>query len=112
MGLDTSHDCFHGSYSTFNSWRLILTKLAGYGDIYEYLGYRGNKHFPKNDILTILLEHSDCDGQIKWEMCDTLSKRLKEILPKFEGEYMQEITKKFIKGLEKAYKRKENVDFH
>lgn len=29
MGLDTSHDCFHGPYSQFMRWRLFLAKQIG-----------------------------------------------------------------------------------
>ena len=30
MGLDTSHDCWHGPYSAFNRWRTAIAKLAGF----------------------------------------------------------------------------------
>jgi hypothetical protein len=30
MGLDTTHDCFHGSYRAFNVWRNKLAEVAGY----------------------------------------------------------------------------------
>lgn len=29
MGLDTSHDCWHGAYSAFNRWREGIAKAAG-----------------------------------------------------------------------------------
>lgn len=29
MGLDTTHDCWHGAYSAFMRWRQELAKLAG-----------------------------------------------------------------------------------
>lgn len=29
MGLDTSHDCWHGAYSAFMRWRVELAKAAG-----------------------------------------------------------------------------------
>lgn len=29
MGLDTSHDCWHGAYSAFMTWRRELARLAG-----------------------------------------------------------------------------------
>ena len=29
MGLDTSHDCWHGAYSAFNRWRCAIAKAAG-----------------------------------------------------------------------------------
>lgn len=30
MGLDTSHDCWHGAYSAFTRWRQKLAEAAGY----------------------------------------------------------------------------------
>lgn len=29
MGLDTTHDCWHGAYSSFMRWRRMLAKAAG-----------------------------------------------------------------------------------
>lgn len=29
MGLDTTHDCWHGSYGTFGLWRTRLAEVAG-----------------------------------------------------------------------------------
>jgi hypothetical protein len=29
MGLDTSHDCWHGAYSAFMRWRSELCRAAG-----------------------------------------------------------------------------------
>lgn len=29
MGLDTSHDCWHGAYSAFMRWRVELARAAG-----------------------------------------------------------------------------------
>lgn len=29
MGLDTSHDCWHGAYSAFMRWRETLARVAG-----------------------------------------------------------------------------------
>lgn len=30
MGLDTTHDAWHGAYSSFGDWRNQLAELAGY----------------------------------------------------------------------------------
>ncbi len=29
MGLDTSHDCWHGPYSAFSRWRIAIAQAAG-----------------------------------------------------------------------------------
>lgn len=35
MGLDTTHDCWHGAYSAFNRWRDKLAEVAGYTFHYD-----------------------------------------------------------------------------
>ncbi len=30
MGLDTSHDCWHGAYSAVTRWRNTVAEIAGY----------------------------------------------------------------------------------
>lgn len=43
MGLDTSHDCWHGPYSTFMRWRRKIAKLAGIPlDLMEGFYYEDN----------------------------------------------------------------------
>lgn len=120
MGLNTSHGCFDGAYSSFMRWRTKICEVAGYGDIREREGFGGIKEWPENDILTILLYHSDCDGDIEWEACSVLARRLKELLPALKnsgdggghvGMY-EEKTQTFIDGLLIAHKEKENVEFY
>jgi len=65
----------------------------------------------KPDILHELLWHSDCEGDILWEVCSQLANRLVELLPNISEEH-QVTTKRFIKGLLEAYSLQENVEFH
>lgn len=120
MGLDTSHDCWHGAYSLFNRWRTKICEVSGYGDLKDYHGFGGDKAWPEDDPLTILLYHSDCDGNIKHEDCEAIATRLESLLPALEvagdggghiGDYTEK-TKQFIAGLRLAAKEKEDVDFH
>lgn len=69
MGLDTTHGAWHGSYSGFANFRRAVCLAAGLGDIDDYEGFGGNKPFPHRiDVpVTPLLDHSDCDGEIKGE---------------------------------------------
>jgi len=70
--------------------------------------------------LYALLYHSDCDGEIAWQDCDSLADRLEKLLPQLEqkgnegeghiGSYAKK-TKQFIEGLRLAASRKENVEF-
>lgn len=117
MGLDTTHDCWHGAYSTFNTWRTHLCAVAGYGDLRERTGYKaGGLPWPGDDVLVELLDHSDCDGELRWQICSDLAKRLEELLPAMmrvtpDG-YMGEKTRQFVDGLRLAHEVRENVEFH
>lgn len=108
MGLDTSHDCWHGAYSAFTRWRCQIAEAVGI-PLDLMAGHCGNESFCwqemlpdyynkvidreikrwlpiswdvlKPDPIHILLHHSDCDGEIEWKDCKPLADRLKEILP-------------------------------
>src|SRR5690242_4873055 len=99
MGLDTTHDCWHGSYIAFGKWREAIARAAGIelnrmrGFTWESGCVNGLIDFllpPDNpidwselpqDILHVLLNHSDCDGIILAADCEPLAERLEEILP-------------------------------
>ncbi len=109
MGLDTTHDCWHGSYSAFLRWRDKLAEVAGYtfhkdelgrfvpdidwGNIQNIIGYDLNGKWSTipvrpdgtPDPLIILLAHSDCEGELQNEYLGAIANRLKELLPKLEG---------------------------
>jgi hypothetical protein len=111
MGLDTSHDCWHGAYSLFAEWRQAISNLAGYGplDDYEYFG--GDKRWPVEDELEVLLHHSDCDGYIDTRDCGPIADSLEKLLPRTEG-WHTGATRQFIDGLRAAAKAGEPVLFH
>jgi hypothetical protein len=120
MGLDTSHDCWHGAYSSFNRWRDKLAEVAGYGDLNGYVGHGGTKQFPGKSALETLLDHSDCDGEIAASDCAPLADAMELLLPALEiageggghiGNYVDK-TKQFIAGLRDAAENHESVDFH
>ncbi len=121
MGLDTSHDCWHGSYGAFNRFRKKLAEVAGYGDLDDYLGMGGDKVWPENgDALILLLHHSDCDGDLPWAECGKIADRLESLLPALAiagsggghiGDFADK-TKEFITGLRLAHSQKESVEFH
>lgn len=105
MGLDTSHDCWHGSYSAFNRWRDKLAEVAGYtghpnangsttididwGCIEGVIGRDLDGKWPfmpvrpdgTPDPLIVLIAHQDCDGEIQAEFCAPLADRLEELIP-------------------------------
>ena len=109
MGLDVSHDCWHGSYGSFNSFRQDIAKNIGvplelmegfYKEDYienilklanvdqnsmEYLETYLFQFLPikweslKYDPLHILLHHSDCDGTIEIADQIAIAERLEAI---------------------------------
>lgn len=107
MGLDISHDAFHGAYSAFNSLRQEVAHAVGgsYGPhwLRAYSGElaRDKDGYPITDLsldrntfyipdeitreeypgLWEFLLHSDCDGEISPEMCVKVANDLEPLLP-------------------------------
>ena len=123
MGLDTSHGCWHGAYSSFNRFRKKVCEVAGYGDLDKREGFSDNAPgipWPTDDPLVALLHHSDCDGEIAAEDCGPIADRLEGLLPSLEragdggghiGDYAV-AARTFIVGLRDAAAKNEAVDFH
>lgn len=137
MGLDTSHEAWHGAYSAFSRWRNKLAEVAGYeiakidgqyglretilidwGHIAEK-NYYGEWDETPADPLILLIAHSDCDGVIHPEHARLLADRLEELihlLPDEDvlghiGNYRSK-TRQFVDGLRSAAAQGEDVDFH
>lgn len=140
MGLDTSHDCWHGAYSAFTRWRLELAKVAGYAvwpvkhedgiardtimldwgrlsrDNPGHL--MGEWNTAPDDALVYLFMHQDCEGVIHPAQAAPLADRLEELLPLLHGDggghigSYRDKTQKFIDGLRKAVAAGEDVVFH
>lgn len=123
MGLDTSHDAWHGPYSSFHSWRLALARAAGLS-IYHKPWSMGTT-LPtwvmpsEDDILYVLMSHSDCDGTINSADCAPLADRLEALIPHigapddwWDPNYHINSTHQFIKGLRLAASLGEDIDFH
>jgi len=123
MGLDTTHDCWHGPYSSFNQFRHELAKQIGI-DLREYMGYGGNglkdlQSIP-HDIMP-LLNHSDCDGELTPDECKKIANGLGEILNNLKidkeneylssGSFRQHIIQ-FMNGCVNAAFMGEHVEFH
>jgi hypothetical protein len=73
----------------------------------------------KPDPIHILLNHSDCEGEIAWSDCGPIADRLEKLLPLLPDEdagghigVWRDKTTRFISGLWKAHAAKENVNFH
>lgn len=136
MGLDTSHNCWHGSYSGFSRFRDAVAEAAkthyDYTPNYEghpmraFLGWwdndwHGTKDDPSShfygDILDVFFIHSDCDGFIFPQQAEALADRLAPLVDHLsdegdKGYTMRDRLRQFIDGLRKAADEYEIVDFH
>lgn len=131
MGLDTSHDCWHGPYSAFHRWRSELHHLiqVDRGDR-DDLGFDGYRHlmegthprwkwpapYDSGDPLDVLMTHSDCDGEIPHVACAPLADALQGIIDRQMParalyDQMRPSTERFIAGLRRAHEAGEAVTF-
>jgi len=110
MGLDTTHDCFHGGYVRFHHFRkcvaaavgLPLDLMEGFFDRAEWMACAGDSPVCRNllerrleslpiswkvlgnDPVVLFLHHSDCEGEISWRDAEAIAERLEEIAPDIE----------------------------
>lgn len=132
MGLNTTHNCWNGAYSSFMAFRAEICRASGYGNIRERHGFGGSDPWPaapfgprdrsgmhaaaEVDPLLVLLMHSDCDGLIPAALCTAIADRLDSILPNVQdfgwGRSHTDETMQFARGLRLAAERGEDVEFH
>jgi hypothetical protein len=121
MGLDTTHDCWSGPYSSFMRWRCRIHQvLRNYvsGDVREdYMrAVEDGCYADQSDPINFLMMHSDCDGEIPADMCgpmaDALEERvLKQLPERALYDDIRPATERFIAGLRDAASRGEAVLF-
>lgn len=135
MGLDTSHDCWSGSYNAFGVWRHAIARAAGIPLALMAGFYDGptmctskckdgvrcwHNALPLpwemwgNEALVALLCHSDCDGVLAADDCGPLAQALEELLPTLEEEeeeWVVAAARRFIAGLRRAVAAGEAVEF-
>jgi hypothetical protein len=125
MGLDTTHNCWHGPYSAFHVWRTAVARAAGYGEQWpDNMTIHGGENFEDvhmgkwvrspDDPLMVLLLHQDCEGEILPEHAGPLADRLEGllgVLPRDADHWCRQKTIQFIAGLRDAASRNEVVDF-
>lgn len=131
MGLDTSHDCWHGAYSAFMRFRLDILKTLGFGDGSRETSIYVNWQAPeKQELWTrlekehpgifVLINHSDCDGVIEVKDQLLLATELEAVAAKMPDEpgvgHLTHGSKaaalRFAKGLREANAAGEDVEFH
>jgi len=140
MGLDTSHDCWHGPYSQFMRWRerlhviIMRDRRDGMGPVafdaqpwscaqchtYEECARSNDdKLWPyvsETDPLDVLMSHSDCDGEISASLCGPMADALQDLVNRkmpARGVYddIRPATERFIAGLRRAAAANEPVVF-
>jgi len=141
MGLDISHDAWHGGYISFMIWRQKIAEVLGIPlpfmeGYYEFSQTWGLFDIDKeteerflpikweslkagSGVINDFLRHSDSEGEISWEDAGLLANAFKrEVLPKMPDKEApghignwKEKTQKFIDGCERAWKKKENLIF-
>lgn len=134
MGLDTTHDCFHGAYSAFNRFRQYIAKGCGgsfpphdpeFRDDDENKPLPGHWYYePKivpeehREGMTLFLGHSDCDGIFTPQEAIKVAKFLRWVAPRVQAVEWGHIQGpvdarilKFAEGCELAASRNENVEF-
>ncbi len=131
MGLDTTHECWHGAYSAFNRWRTIVARMTLGIELDRMEGFErrllvgGLDRKPvswdpyRNRPIVKLLNHSDCDGEILAEDCLAIAEELEAIMirardvPPGHGHMINFAysTQRWIDGLKLAAANGENVVF-
>lgn len=130
MGLDCTHDAFSGAYSAFDAFRNAVCSSAGGSwppheipGLSEENWYIGEGYSRETHPgLFLLLDHSDCDGEISPEDCALVAKDLSRLLPKLDamgeggghiardGGYGQ-VARRFVRGCVSASEAGEALEF-
>jgi hypothetical protein len=134
MGLDTTHDCWHGPYSAFMRWRAnlsfhIMRERARTGDAIaseiERMGttreaiakaWEKGLYDDQSVPINVLMNHSDCEDDIEAKDCAPLADALEQLLlsipARADYDSVRPATERFIAGLRRAAARGEKVGFH
>lgn len=119
MGLDTTHDCWHGTYSAFHRWRVKLAEKIGL-PLDQMEGHDGAFKWSllNPDPVHALLHHPDCDGELAVDVLIPLAERLEELAELMGNEdggwhigSYREKTLQFAKGCRAAAAAGEVVEF-
>lgn len=155
MGLDTTHDCFHASYSTFAHWRNDIGRIIGWdiedrasgsgegyvipegrvpkqgraadevvtedgetytiswSTAYDNKVWLGQWDEDPEDVIDVLMLHSDCEGEIPVRFLEPLCHRLMDLMEQQEPDsWERRITGQFCVGLINAHEAGQPVGFH
>lgn len=128
MGLDTTHNCWHGSYSGFRTFRDAVAVAAkehfDYTPNYQdhpsraFMGWWDADHHYTH-LLDVFFVHSDCEGYLFPNDIQELVPALEQLVgylndePAFKGwPSTRGQLRQFIDGLNDALNEWEVVRFH
>jgi len=118
MGLDVSHDAWHGAYSAFSRFRTQLAEAAGV-KLSQMEGFEGSQRWDMEDPLSQLLNHSDCDGIIESKHLKLLAERIRATIKNSQDKNLgghcgnwHAKAEQFATGCMAAYEDGEDLDFH
>lgn len=88
MGLDCSHDAFHGAYSAFNRLRKEVARAVGGSfpphenrELDDDMWYIDDAYTAESHPgLFAFLSHSDCDGEFTPEECVQVANDLEPLI--------------------------------
>lgn len=114
MGLDTTHNAFHGAYSSFYRFRTELLEMAENIDANTLQSWGGNKPISiiKDEGLQLFINHSDCDDDYTPDECKKMADSISILLPKMDNQselYTRSL--QFRDGCLLAFSRNENLEF-
>jgi hypothetical protein len=118
MGLDCTHGAWNGPYSHFNEFRRKIARHGMGVELETIEGHGGDTPWsalPVDD-LRILLNHSDCDGEIEPDDCLKLARRLLDFLDHLsvannDDRWVRDRAAQFAEGCLRAYTANEPLEF-
>ena len=86
MGIDFSHCDAHWSYGGFMRFRIKVAAAIGI-DLDTMAGFNGTNSWDAiKDPIVLLLDHSDCDGELTPDECAQIAPRLQEIIASWDDD--------------------------
>jgi hypothetical protein len=118
MGLDFSHTDAHWAYSGFMRFRIRIAATLGI-NLERMEGFTRDSNVSNptswdtiDDDIKVLLNHSDCDGELSPEECRKVAPRLREIVsPWPDDDFDKQQALLLADGMDKVAKNNEPLEF-